>query len=106
VTEKELLSQLCSELLTIRKILEDGSWKEAWLSAEEVAVRLSVSRDFVYEHRDELGGYPISGGSRPRLRFDPRTVDAFVRWGSTRPPEQPALRKSGPSVELLPVKDD
>src|SRR5436190_470878 len=40
------------------------------LTAAELAAELNVSRRFVYEHRAELGGEALGGGSRPRLRFD------------------------------------
>ncbi len=105
--EDHYLTKICNELSSIRRLLEaEAGQGGPWLSAEEVAVRLGVSRDFVYEHRDELGGYPISGGSRPRLRFDPKTVDAFIRSGPTQLPKMADHRSSRREVELLPVKED
>jgi hypothetical protein len=47
----------------------------AWLDAQEVARRLGVSRDWVYEHADELGASRIGSGPRPRLRFPPEILD-------------------------------
>ncbi|MFZ0974640.1 MAG: hypothetical protein WAN22_20595 [Solirubrobacteraceae bacterium] len=38
----------------------------AWLHAQEVAQRLGVSREWVYEHADELGALRIGSGPRPR----------------------------------------
>ena len=47
----------------------------AWLDAQEVAQRLGVSREWVYEHADELGALRIGSGPRPRLRFPPQILD-------------------------------
>jgi predicted DNA-binding transcriptional regulator AlpA len=47
-----------------------------WLDAREVARRLGVSRDWVYEHAKELGGTRVGAGNRPRLRFPPDVVDS------------------------------
>lgn len=45
------------------------------LTAAQVAERFGVGRDWVYEHADDLGAVRLpGGGSRPRLRFDPRRV--------------------------------
>ncbi len=40
------------------------------VSAGELAQLLGVSREYVYEHRDELGARAVGDGPRPRLRFD------------------------------------
>jgi hypothetical protein len=105
--EDHLLLKICDELSSIRRLLEaEAGESGSWLSAEEVAARLGVSRDFIYAHKDELGGYSLSGGSRPRLRFDPKTVDAFIRSGPAQLPKMAETRSSRRSVELLPVKDD
>jgi predicted DNA-binding transcriptional regulator AlpA len=48
----------------------------AWLDAQEVAHRLGVSREWVYEHADELGAWRIGTGPRPRLRFPPHILDS------------------------------
>jgi hypothetical protein len=42
----------------------------ALVDASTVARSLGVSRQWVYEHRDELGAQRLGDGSRPRLRFD------------------------------------
>jgi hypothetical protein len=44
------------------------------IDSVEVARRFSVSRDYVYEHAEELGAMRLGSGSRARLRFDPATV--------------------------------
>lgn len=57
----------------------------AWLDAQEVAHRLGVSREWVYEHADELGASRIGTGPRPRLRFPPQILDS--RGGKRRSAE-------------------
>jgi hypothetical protein len=46
------------------------------IDAAQLAQRLGVSREWVYEHANELGAITLGGGPRPRLRFD---LDAAVR---------------------------
>lgn len=45
-----------------------------WIDVAEVARRLSVSRDYVYRHANELGARRVGDGSKSRLRFDPAEV--------------------------------
>jgi hypothetical protein len=40
------------------------------VGVEEVVMRLGVSRSYVYEHADELGGIRLGDGPKARLRFD------------------------------------
>ncbi len=65
----------------------------AWLDAREVAQRLGVSREWVYEHAEELGASRIGTGPRPRLRFAPTCSKPGQASG--RPPKRPADRRSG-----------
>jgi hypothetical protein len=44
-----------------------------YLDAAATARMLSVERDWIYEHAEELGGIRL-GGARGRLRFDRRRV--------------------------------
>lgn len=55
---------------------EPDGWK--LLDAAAVAEKLSVERDWVYEHAEELGAIRL-GGPRGRLRFDPDTLKDRVR---------------------------
>jgi hypothetical protein len=85
------------------------------LSAAEVARRLGRSRDWVYEHADDLGVVRLGDGPRARLAFSTDRLDAFVtrrpaRDGSDR--EKPApdrarrrrrRDKRRSDVRLLPV---
>ena len=48
------------------------------VDATTLAKLLGVSRETVYEHRDELGARRIGTGNRPRLRFD--VSRALAAW--------------------------
>jgi hypothetical protein len=55
------------------------------VDAAALARDLSVSRRYVYEHRDELGGVPLGAGQKPRLRFDVAVArERFSRLRSER----------------------
>lgn len=89
---------------------------EGLIDAAEVARRLGCSRDHVYAHSDELGAVRVGVGPRPRLRFDPATVNerlgAASRTGrdaeSSAKSERPRRRRSSrrPEGELLPIRGD
>jgi predicted DNA-binding transcriptional regulator AlpA len=75
----------------------------AWLDAQEVAHRLGVSREWVYEHADELGASRIGTGPRPRLRFPPQILDS--RGGKRKSAEtasEPTKRRSKANG-LMPI---
>jgi hypothetical protein len=48
------------------------------LSAAQVATRWGIERSWVYEHADDLGVRRLGTGVRPRLRFDPARVAAYI----------------------------
>lgn len=48
------------------------------LSAAQVAARWGVDRSWVYDHADDLGVRRLGTGVRPRLRFDPVKVAAYL----------------------------
>ncbi|WP_035125722.1 hypothetical protein [Conexibacter woesei] len=48
------------------------------LSAAQVAARWGIERSWVYEHADDLGVRRLGTGVRPRLRFDPTRVAAYL----------------------------
>jgi hypothetical protein len=60
----------------------------AWLDAQQVARQLGVSRDWVYEHADELGASRIGAGPRPRLRFPPHILNSL--HSKPTPPAAPS----------------
>lgn len=75
------------------------------LDPKEVARRLGVSRDYVYEHCDELGVIRLGDGPRARLRFDPRRVAAYEAAGPPAPPPRraPRPRRHTDRADLLPI---
>lgn len=70
----------------------------AWLDASEVAQRLHVDRDWVYEHAEELGVSRIGSGPRPRLRFPPNILDACSQTSAR--PEADSKKPTG----LIPIR--
>jgi hypothetical protein len=46
---------------------------------------LGVSRQWVYEHAEELGGQRIGSGKRPRWRFDLTVARAAGSCSSSKP---------------------
>ena len=77
--------------------------KGSLVDAREVAFALGVSRDYVYAHREELGGERIGQGPRGRLRFDldralSTSISRSVSEGSpaTDPPAVVKAGQSGP----------
>lgn len=49
------------------------------VDAAELAEILKVEREWIYDNAERLGGYAISNGPRPRLRFDVREALAACR---------------------------
>lgn len=78
------------------------------VDAAEIARCFGVSRDWVYDHADELGAVRLGDGPKARLRFDPATVAerlgtpderSEVRRAASRP-----RRRSTSTVDLLPIR--
>jgi hypothetical protein len=58
------------------------------VDAAELARILSVSRRYVYEHRDELACVALGSGKKPRLRFDVEVARGrFACLSSKRSPD-------------------
>jgi len=76
---------------------------EALLDANQVADRLGMSREWVYEHAEELGVSRMGDGPRPRLRFPPRAVEAR---DVTSPSHDAVARSAGPQSKtgLIPIR--
>jgi hypothetical protein len=96
--------------------LVGNSAREGLLDANEIAKRHGVSREFVYEHADELGAVRLGTGPRPRLRFNPAAVAerlaAISAAGSSstdsrleRTPATRRKRAAAPDRRLLPIRD-
>src|SRR5713226_4784521 len=101
--------------LRLAELVSDRARSDGWIDANEVAARHGVSRAFVYEHADELGAIRVGGGSRPRLRFDPATVEERLADVSSTQPrlnghvaQPPAVTRKGDLAgradsRLLPI---
>lgn len=80
------------------------------VDAQTLAVRLGVSRAYVYRHRRELGGVKIGGGTKPRVRFDLATALRTHERAVTEPQpvRAPAVRRRSvrSDVPLLPIRGD
>jgi hypothetical protein len=74
-----------------------------WLSAHEVARRLGVTREWVYEHANELGAARIGSGPRPRLRFPAEVLSSERRAGTARTDGRRPKRRDKPS-SLIPIR--
>jgi hypothetical protein len=104
----DLLSDMLVERLreAIRAdVLADlPSEAQDWLDAQDVADRLHMSREWVYEHAEELGVLRIGGGPRPRLRFPPRILDVRdVKPPSRDVPAQSRAPRAKPTG-LIPIR--
>lgn len=67
-----LIDPLCERLtVALTGHRANASAEHTWVDAAEMARRLDVTREWVYEHAHELGAVRIGHGPRPRLRFPP-----------------------------------
>lgn len=78
------------------------------IDAAEVARRLGIRREAVYDRAAELGAVRIGNGPRARLRFDPERVAEALEPETAPPPApRPQRRRTrqrpAASVPLLPV---
>lgn len=55
-----------------------GSVTRIYCTADELAARYGVSRDWVYTHADELGATRLGTGPRARMRFAVATADLWM----------------------------
>jgi hypothetical protein len=85
-------------------LLQGGGMSVEMVDAAEIARRFGVSRDFVYEHADDLGAIRLGHGPRARLRFAPTKVGEALSAppvkAATGPPRRRSARKAS---GLLPV---
>jgi hypothetical protein len=64
--------------LAVGVAAEEAKPEKDDLDALELAELIGMSRGFVYENKERLGGRPITEGERPRWRFDRQL--ALGRW--------------------------
>ena len=99
-------------LQPVLEALAAGAPSGALVDASTLAQQLGVSRQFVYEHAEELGVLRLGARGRPTLRFDLEAAKrAWQRIADDR--SQPQVRPR-PTAErrprlsaprLLPVRD-
>jgi hypothetical protein len=95
----------------------NGGNPEQFVTAAVLADVLGFSRDWVYEHKHELGGIPSGLGPKPRWRFPLNAaLSRMAAWTDTRGSEQAETRTverkprrraragDGATVHLLPIR--
>jgi hypothetical protein len=94
----------------VAELLRSGPLVCELIDTAEVARRFSLSRDYVYEHADDLGAVRLGSGPKARLRFDPAKVTERldVRNQGQSPhkgtPVHPV--RKGSDVTLLPFRGE
>ena len=100
----DLIAERVIEAIRAQGIVPEGRTTMTWLDAQEVAQRLGVSREWVYEHAEELGASRIGSGPRPRLRFPPQIVDSPSRAVASPPGgASPATKRRSKPSGLIPI---
>jgi hypothetical protein len=89
----------------VADLLRTGQASAELVDATEIARRFGVSRDFVYDHADDLGAVRLGNGPKARLRFDPAKVGRALRKPPAKPAPQPRRRRTRRSSSLLPVRE-
>jgi hypothetical protein len=91
----------------VLELLGERDARSRLVSAGELAKLLGRSREWVYDHAEDLGGRRIGDGSRPRLWFDvDRALSARPTSEGSPPPDPPVpageprrRRRRGPGSE-------
>jgi hypothetical protein len=100
----ERIADRVAAILTHGRSLD--ATQNEWLTAGQLATRLGVTAQWVYDHQNELGAVKLGSGRKPRLRFPADTTPGTDRGVRHRPrPEgnrEPRRTRTG----LLPVFDD
>lgn len=92
---ERVVEALRAEAINARSLPEPA----AWLDAREAANRLGVTREWVYEHANELGAARIGNGPRPRLRFP---AELLAR--STHDERQARVTRRRKPAGLIPIR--
>jgi hypothetical protein len=66
------------------------------VDAGTVAAVLGVSRAWVYDHADELGGVRLGDGAKPRLRFDLNAARERMACSASKPSQGDSSNDGGP----------
>jgi len=101
------LSDADIEAVAIRvaDLLRAGQVSADLVDASEIARRFGVSRDFVYEHANDLGAVRLGNSPKARLRFDPAKVGRALRKPPEKPAPQPRRHRTRRGSSLLPVRE-
>jgi hypothetical protein len=103
---ERLLAQL-GDAIAQRVVPPAPAVGREWLTAQQVAKRLGMTPDWVYDHKHELGAKPMGNGPRPRLRFHPAKVDAAeLRLSQEGKPARRRSARAGVTTSgapLLPI---
>jgi hypothetical protein len=99
----ERIAGRVAEILTGGRGLD--TTQNEWLTAGQLARRLGVTAQWVYDHQNELGAIKLGSGRKPRLRFPANTTPGAERRAHRPRPDghrEPQTTRAG----LLPVYDD
>jgi hypothetical protein len=81
----EQIAGRVAQLLTHHHQQQQAQQTERLLSAGELALRLGVTRPWVYKYRHLLGGHRIGDGTKAQWRFDRATaMRALERQGAAQ----------------------
>jgi hypothetical protein len=94
------------DVIRIEGLIARASGGQRWLDAQEVTERRGVSREWVYEHADELGARRIGSGRRPRLRFPAHSLDRpTTGFGGAAESSEPS-RLQRRTDALIPIYEE
>lgn len=89
----------------VADLLRTGQASAELADAAEIARWFGVSRDFVYDHADDLGAVRLGNGPKARLRFDPARVGRALRKPHLKAAPPSRRRAPRSSSSLLPIRE-
>ena len=72
------------------------------VDATTLAAHLRVTRGFIYEHAQQLGGIRLGSGPRPRLRFD--LHHALEAWNARSTSERSQATRTPMATPQTPIR--
>ena len=94
------------DVIRIEGLVARAGVGQRWLDAQEVAERLGVKREWVYEHADELGARRIGRGRRPMLRFPAQSLDRLANGSGGAPEPSEPTRLQRRTDGLIPIHEE
>ena len=73
----------------VELLLEAGGPAQRYLTAEQAAEVLGVSRSYVYDNAETLGAFRLGDGAKPRLRFELQRLKSLATSFSTNERPEP-----------------